>query len=167
MLLCHQLISVRSLPSCGLSPTCYAAILNNHNMDELFFLFTLLRRLECVLETTKDAVITEAKKVKAMKLPEEAQEKMILRATNGLTFFNASAMDLSKMGQMAYRTTWKTTSSRSLRMPAKFSNTSSSASLSGNWLMRTCCSKWCKYSLKQIYTQSTLPTTIWGWYLRS
>lgn len=56
--------------------------------------FTLLRRLECVLETTKDAVITEAKKVKAMKLPEEAQEKMILRATNGLTFFNASAMDL-------------------------------------------------------------------------
>lgn len=34
--------------------------------------FTLLRRLECVLETTKDAVITEAKKVKAMKLPEEA-----------------------------------------------------------------------------------------------
>lgn len=61
--------------------------------------FTLLRRLECVLETSKDAVIAEAQKVKAMKLPEEAQEKMILRATNGLTFFNASAMDLSKMGQ--------------------------------------------------------------------
>jgi Type I restriction-modification system methyltransferase subunit len=61
--------------------------------------FTLLRRLECVLETTKDAVIAEAHKVKAMKLPEEAQEKMILRATKGLTFFNASAMDLSKMGQ--------------------------------------------------------------------
>lgn len=38
-------------------------------------------------------------KVKAMKLSEEACEKMILRATNGLTFFNASAMDLSKMGQ--------------------------------------------------------------------
>lgn len=126
--------------------------------------FTLLRRLECVLETTKDAVIAEAQKVKAMKLPEEAQEKMILRATNGLTFFNASAMDLSKM---AYRTTWKTTSSRSLRMPAKFSNTSSSASLSDSWRMRTYCSKWCKYSLKQIYTRSTSPTTIWGWYLRS
>lgn len=61
--------------------------------------FTLLRRLECVLEISKDAVIAEAQKVKAMKLPEEAQEKMILRATNGLTFFNASAMDLSKMGQ--------------------------------------------------------------------
>lgn len=27
--------------------------------------FTLLRRLECVLETTKDAVITEAKKSKS------------------------------------------------------------------------------------------------------
>lgn len=61
--------------------------------------FTLLRRLECVLEKTKDAVITEAQKVKAMKLPEDAQEKMILRATRGLTFFNASAMNLSKMGQ--------------------------------------------------------------------
>lgn len=34
--------------------------------------FTLLRRLECVLETTKEAVIAEAQKVKAMKLPEEA-----------------------------------------------------------------------------------------------
>lgn len=35
--------------------------------------FTLLRRLECVLETTKEAVIAEAQKVKAMKLPEEAR----------------------------------------------------------------------------------------------
>lgn len=61
--------------------------------------FTLLRRLECVLEKSKDAVIAEAQKVHAMKLPEEAQEKMILRATGGLTFFNASPMDLSKMGQ--------------------------------------------------------------------
>lgn len=37
--------------------------------------FTLLRRLECVLETSKDAVIAEAQKVKAMKLPEEARRK--------------------------------------------------------------------------------------------
>lgn len=67
--------------------------------------FTLLRRLECVLEESKDAVVKEAERVKAMNLPEEAQEKMLIRATqttnnpNGLTFFNTSPMDLGKMGQ--------------------------------------------------------------------
>ncbi|MCW2421878.1 type I restriction-modification system subunit M [Citrobacter farmeri] len=61
--------------------------------------FTLLRRLECVLESSKPAVLEQAQKVYAMKLPEEAQEKMILRAADGLTFFNASPMVLSKMGQ--------------------------------------------------------------------
>lgn len=61
--------------------------------------FTLLRRLECVLENSKAAVLEQAHKVYAMNLPEEAQEKMILRAASGLTFFNASPMDLSKMGQ--------------------------------------------------------------------
>nr|WP_159466418.1 class I SAM-dependent DNA methyltransferase [Scandinavium goeteborgense] len=61
--------------------------------------FALLRRLECVLEPTKQAVIDQAENVQAMSLPEEACEKMILRATQGLTFFNASAMELGKMGQ--------------------------------------------------------------------
>ncbi|ENO8810607.1 SAM-dependent DNA methyltransferase [Photobacterium damselae] len=73
--------------------------------------FTLLRRLECVLEESKDAVVAQADKVKAMNLPEEAQEKMILRATvssktplssevnRGLSFFNTSPMNLGKMGQ--------------------------------------------------------------------
>lgn len=61
--------------------------------------FTLLRRLECVLEESKDAVVIQAEKVKAMNLPEEAQEKMLLRATNGLSFFNTSPMNLGKMGQ--------------------------------------------------------------------
>ncbi|WP_336219560.1 class I SAM-dependent DNA methyltransferase [Citrobacter amalonaticus] len=61
--------------------------------------FTLLRRLECVLESSKPAVLEQAQKVYGMKLPEEAQEKMILRAADGLTFYNASPMDLSKMGQ--------------------------------------------------------------------
>lgn len=60
--------------------------------------FTLLRRLECVLEESKDAVVVQAEKVKAMNLPEEAQEKMLLRATNGLSFFNTSPMNLGKMG---------------------------------------------------------------------
>jgi len=61
--------------------------------------FTLLRRLECVLEDSKQAVLEEYEKVKAMNLPEDAQEKMLLRATNGLSFFNTSKMDLSKLGE--------------------------------------------------------------------
>lgn len=118
-------------------------------------------------ETSKDAVIAEAQKVKAMKLPEEAQEKMILRATNGLTFFNASAMDLSKMGQNGIQDNLENYIQSFSSDAREFSNTSSSASLSDSWRMQTYCSKWCKYSLKQIYTRSTSPTTIWGWYLRS
>lgn len=61
--------------------------------------FTLLRRLECVLEPTKDAVVAEFERIKALNLPEDAQEKLLMRATNGLTFFNTSPMDLGKMGQ--------------------------------------------------------------------
>ena len=61
--------------------------------------FCLLRRLECVLAPTKEAVLAKAKEISALKLPEEAQEKMLLRATNGLSFFNISQMDLSKLGE--------------------------------------------------------------------
>ena len=60
--------------------------------------FTLLRRLECVLAGTKDAVVAKAEELKNSPLPEEGKEKLLLRAS-GLTFFNASAMDLGKMGQ--------------------------------------------------------------------
>ncbi|MGL1937133.1 MAG: type I restriction-modification system subunit M [Fibrobacterales bacterium] len=61
--------------------------------------FTLLRRLECVLEASKDKVLKENEKVKKMKLPEEASEKLLLRKTNGLAFCNTSKMDLSKLGE--------------------------------------------------------------------
>jgi len=61
--------------------------------------FTLLRRLECVLESSKEAVLKEYEKVQKMNLPEEAQEKLLLRATGGLTFFNTSKMDLTKLGE--------------------------------------------------------------------
>ncbi|MDX8397624.1 MAG: class I SAM-dependent DNA methyltransferase, partial [Mariprofundaceae bacterium] len=61
--------------------------------------FTLLRRLEGVLEESKEAVLAEYDKVSKMNLPEEAQEKLILRATGDLSFFNISKMDLSKLGE--------------------------------------------------------------------
>ena len=61
--------------------------------------FTLLHRLEGDLEESKENVLSEFNKIKKMELTEEAQEKLLLRATNGLSFFNASKMDLSKLGE--------------------------------------------------------------------
>ncbi len=61
--------------------------------------FTLLRRLECVLAESKETVLLANQKVISQELSEEAQEKILLRATNNLTFFNTSPLDLSKMGQ--------------------------------------------------------------------
>ena len=61
--------------------------------------FTLLRRLECVLESSKSSVLEADEKVQKMDLPEEAKEKLLLRATHKLTFFNNSKMDLSKLGE--------------------------------------------------------------------
>lgn len=67
--------------------------------------FTLLRRLECVLAPSKDAVVAEYHRITPMNLPEEAQEKFLLRATQtpanpeGLAFFNISPMNLATMGQ--------------------------------------------------------------------
>lgn len=61
--------------------------------------FTLLRRLECVFADSKQAVLAEHKKIQKMKLPEDAQEKMLIRATKNLQFYNTSLMDLSKLGE--------------------------------------------------------------------
>lgn len=65
--------------------------------------FTLLRRLEGVLAETKEAVLVEYEKVQRMELPEEAQEKLLLRATGGVSFFNVSRMDLSKLGESSIK----------------------------------------------------------------
>lgn len=58
--------------------------------------FTLLRRLECVLEATKPDVLTKYEAVKAM--PIEAQDKLLTHAA-GLSFYNTSKMDLNRLGE--------------------------------------------------------------------
>lgn len=65
--------------------------------------FTLLRRLECVLAPTKAEVLAANEKIKQMPLPEEAKEKMLLKATGGLSFFNTSELDLGSLGQKDIR----------------------------------------------------------------
>lgn len=67
--------------------------------------FTVLRRLECVLEESKSAVLAEHQRIQSLNLTEDAQEMFLLRATkteknkDGLSFFNTSPMNLKKMGQ--------------------------------------------------------------------
>jgi len=58
--------------------------------------FTLLRRLECVLENTKPSVLTMYESVKDK--PIEAQDKILTHAAK-LSFYNTSKMDLNKLGE--------------------------------------------------------------------
>lgn len=58
--------------------------------------FTLLRRLECVLEATKPDVLAKYETVKAM--PIEAQDKLLTH-TAQLSFYNTSKMDLNRLGE--------------------------------------------------------------------
>ena len=60
--------------------------------------FTLLRRLEGVLEGSKENVLKEFEILKVKNYSEEAMEKLLLRATGGLSFYNTSKMDLSELG---------------------------------------------------------------------
>ena len=65
--------------------------------------FTLLRRLECVLEGTKHQVLNELARIQSMNLPEEAQEKLLLRASGGLSFFNTSKLDLARLSESSIK----------------------------------------------------------------
>jgi type I restriction enzyme M protein len=58
--------------------------------------FTLLRRLECVLEASKPDVLAKYEAVKAM--PFEAQDKLLTHAAK-LSFYNTSKMDLNHLGE--------------------------------------------------------------------
>ena len=66
--------------------------------------FTLLRRLECVLEDTKEAVLNQHTENESKNLPESLAEKMLLRATKThedapeLAFYNTSPLRLRTLG---------------------------------------------------------------------
>jgi len=66
--------------------------------------FTILRRLECVLEDTKPKVLKQVDKLNAnKKLQAEAREKFLLKAA-GHSFYNTSATDMSKLGSADIKT---------------------------------------------------------------
>ncbi len=76
-----------------------------HEYGEVILPFVVLRRLDCVLEDCKDAVIETHKKFKDKKLPD--MTGILLQATktkklpDGLNFYNTSFYDLRRLAQDA------------------------------------------------------------------
>ena len=61
--------------------------------------FTILRRLECVLEATKSRVLEQNQTLQIMvNLEADARDKFLLRAADQ-SFYNTSHLDLSKLGE--------------------------------------------------------------------
>ena len=69
-----------------------------HEYGDVILPFVVLRRLDCVLEEHKDAVIATNNKFKDI-LPDPAQ--VLLHAANGLNFYNTSYYDLRRLAQDA------------------------------------------------------------------
>ena len=65
--------------------------------------FTLLRRLECVLELTKGDVLHQVELNKTLNLPNEETREMFLCRASQQSFFNTSPMDLSKLGEASIK----------------------------------------------------------------
>jgi type I restriction enzyme M protein len=76
-----------------------------HEYGEVILPFVVLRRLDCVLEDSKDAVIETYKRYKDKKLPD--MTGILLKATQtkanlkGLNFYNTSFYDLRRIAQDA------------------------------------------------------------------
>ncbi|RMG35825.1 MAG: SAM-dependent DNA methyltransferase, partial [Gammaproteobacteria bacterium] len=58
--------------------------------------FTLLRRLECVLAPTKEAVLAAYEQYKDSDLP---LDPFLQKAAGGLKFYNTSPLDLNSLGE--------------------------------------------------------------------
>jgi type I restriction enzyme M protein len=69
-----------------------------HEYGDVILPFVTLRRLDCVFEDRKDDVIETYKKFKKA-LPDPTQ--VLLKATNGLNFYNTSYYDLRRLTQDA------------------------------------------------------------------
>jgi len=69
-----------------------------HEYGDVILPFVVLRRLDCVLEDSKDKVIETYEKFKG-KLPDPSQ--ILLKATGGKNFYNTSYFDLKRLSQDA------------------------------------------------------------------
>ena len=73
-------------------------VFKQHEYGDVILPFVVLRRLDCVLEDGKDNVIDTYKNFKD-KLPDLGQ--VLMKATDGLNFYNTSFFDLRRLAQDA------------------------------------------------------------------
>ena len=71
-----------------------------HEYGDVILPFVVLRRLDCVLEDRKDALIETYNKFKNT-LKEDQLKPVLLKETNGLNFYNVSRYDLQRLTQDA------------------------------------------------------------------
>ena len=64
------------------------------NYEDVILPFTLLRRLDCVLQPTRQAVRTAAEKYKA--IPEQTRDALLMKAA-GQRFYNTSEYSLDEL----------------------------------------------------------------------
>ena|GEM_PF-2486810 len=127
--------------------------------------FTVLRRLDCVLEATKEAVLAElAEKQKIGLNP----EPFLLRKA-GQSFYNTSPMDMKKL--MATRITSRKTSSptsrRSLHQPETSLSVSTFTLRSTALPSPGCSIRWQSVLPTSICTPNRSATPKWAWCSRN
>ncbi len=67
-----------------------------HEYGDIILPFVVLRRLDCVMEPHKDGVFETYTKFKEL-LQEDQLGPVLLKAANGLNFFNTSKFDLQRL----------------------------------------------------------------------
>ena len=75
-------------------------VFKNYEYGDVVLPFTVLRRLDCVLEPSKDKVIETFEQFKAQ-LPEAQLSPILLQASGGHNFYNTSHYDLRRLAQDA------------------------------------------------------------------
>lgn len=71
-----------------------------HEYGDVILPFVVLRRLDCVLENTKDEVLTTFNQYKGV-LQEDQLKPILYKAAGGLSFYNVSKYDLNRLIQDA------------------------------------------------------------------
>jgi len=71
-----------------------------HEYGDVILPFVVLRRLDCVMEPYKDAVIETYNRFKDV-LQEDQLTPVLIKAANGLNFYNTSKYDLQRLSQDA------------------------------------------------------------------
>lgn len=75
-------------------------VFKNYEYGDVVLPFTVLRRLDCVLEPSKDKVIETFEQFKSA-LPEQQLSPILLQASGGHNFYNTSHYDLRRLAQDA------------------------------------------------------------------